>query len=78
MPTVIVSTASPYKFTENVLGALDNQVVAKLQDEFEVLDKLAEITGVKVPVALTNLRNAKIIHNDKCKKEEMAMFITKI
>ena len=78
LPTVIVSTASPYKFNENVLGALDNQVVAKLQDEFEVLDKLAEITGVKVPVALTNLRNAKIIHNDKCKKEEMAMFITKI
>lgn len=78
LPTIIVSTASPYKFNENVLGALDNKIVSKLQDEFEVLDKLAEITKVKVPVALANLRNAKIIHNDKCKKEEMSSFITKI
>ena len=75
---MIVSTASPYKFNENVLGALDNDIAATLTDEFAVLDKLAEITKVKVPEGLASLRTAKVIHTDKCQKEEMAKFITKI
>ena len=78
LPLVIVSTASPYKFNENVLGALDSDIAATLTDEFAVLDKLAEITKVKVPEGLASLRTAKVIHTDKCQKEEMAKFITKI
>ena len=78
LPLVIVSTASPYKFNENVLGALDSDIAATLTDEFAVLDKLAKITKVKVPEGLASLRTVKVIHTDKCQKEEMAKFITKI
>ncbi len=56
-PMVIASTASPYKFTKSVLSSISDCVP---DDEFEAIDKLNELTGVKTPEPIWALRNKKI------------------
>ena len=45
-PTIVVSTASPFKFCDNVLGALG---VRELADGTAILNQLSEVTGVPAP-----------------------------
>ncbi len=54
--TVILSTASPYKFCPSVLKALGE---TPSEDEFESLDKLAELSKMPAPYTLTSLRSIK-------------------
>ena len=67
--TVIASTASPYKFSRSVMEA----VLGKKEDadEFALIDEMERISGVKIPQAIEEIRNAKILHNRQCKPEEM-------
>ena len=51
-PTVIASTASPYKFAGNVLKAVNGSIVS---DPFAAMDRLSEETGTKVPSPLARL-----------------------
>lgn len=60
--TVILSTASPYKFCSSVLEALGE---APSEDEFESLDRLAAISGMPAPYTLTSLRYQTCAH-DNC------------
>lgn len=46
-PTVIASTASPYKFTRSVMNAIDPKYDEK--SDFELVDELHRISGVTVP-----------------------------
>ena len=55
-PTVIASTASPYKFTRSVMNAVDSKYDA--MGDFELVDELSRITGVKVPQAIEDIRTA--------------------
>ncbi|WP_062551525.1 threonine synthase [Peptoniphilus phoceensis] len=66
--TVILSTASPYKFSSSVLDALGENIS---KDEFENINILHEKTGVKIPNEIKKLRNKKIIHNTKISKDEI-------
>ena len=66
---VVVSTASPYKFNASVLSALE--VPTEGLDEFSMLDKLQEKSGMKIPKGLDSLRNAKVLHGDVCEREKM-------
>ena len=66
--TVILSTASPYKFSSSVLEAIGEEVS---NDEFENIDLLHKVTGVKIPKEIKKLKNKKIIHNTKISKEEI-------
>ncbi len=68
--TVIASTASPFKFTRSVMKALGKD--DKTLDDFALADKLSEVSGVKVPKAVEQIRTAPILHDTVCKKEEMA------
>jgi threonine synthase len=68
--TVIVSTASPYKFNRSVLFALTGENDAE-KDEFAVLQKLEKVSGMNVPKGLAELKNAAILHKGQCQKEEM-------
>ena len=52
-PAVVVSTASPFKFCSSVLDALG---VAEIQKGTQVLDQLADQTGVPVPAPLAALK----------------------
>ncbi len=68
-PAVIVSTASPYKFTRSVLSALDKSKIT--DDDFEMADSLSLISKVSVPAAVTSIKNAKILHNSICEVEDI-------
>lgn len=52
-PTVIASTASPFKFGQSVIEALGGTVTT---DGIELLDQLSEMTGVPAPAPLAALR----------------------
>ena len=69
-PTVIVSTASPYKFPADVLAALGEDTTGK--DDFELLNLLHEKSNLPVPPNLAALKNAAVIHEKSCAKENMA------
>lgn len=69
--TVIASTASPFKFNQNVLIALEdcNAVVGK--DEFELLEMLSKKSGLKVPESLAELKDKTPIFNTVVDKDLM-------
>ena len=67
--TVIVSTASPYKFVRSVMPALDPTLTGT--DDFALIDRLEEMSGVKQPNAVREIRNAKILHDIVVDKDQM-------
>lgn len=67
--SIIVSTASPYKFARSVMKAIAPEF--EESDDFELIEKMAEISGIKVPRAVSELRNAPVIHSICCEKGEM-------
>ena len=67
--TVIASTASPYKFTRTVLSAMDEKYAD--MDDFALTEELEKISGVKIPDAITKIRNAPVLHNIQCEKDGM-------
>ncbi len=77
--TVIASTASPYKFTGSVMRAIapDNSET----DDFAMADELSRLSGVPVPGAVEEIRDAAIIHDKVCAVHEMPemvrQFLTK-
>jgi threonine synthase len=75
--TVIASTASPYKFTRSVMDAIDKEKYDKMTD-FELVDELNEISGVKVPGAIEEIRTAPVLHDLVCDKSEMQKTVEKI
>lgn len=75
-PTVIASTASPYKFTRSVMEAID-PAYAK-QSDFELVDELNKLSGVKIPQAIEDIRSAKVLHDTVCDKSEMESVVRNI
>ncbi len=66
---VIASTASPFKFTRNVMNSIDPKYDA--MDDFTLVDELSKISGVSVPNAIEEIRTAKVLHDTVCEVEEM-------
>ena len=65
-PMVIVSTASPYKFTKDVMTALDAKY--KDGDAFALQADLERISGVAVPAPIVGLAHRPILHKNVCEK----------
>ena len=59
-PTVVLSTASPYKFARDVLRAIDGNAPI---DAFKSTDKLNEITAAPIPEQIIELKTKKIRFN---------------
>ena len=57
--TIIASTANPYKFNKSVLEALTDEELGGY-DEFELLNKLSEISGIKIPDSLSTLKEKDV------------------
>lgn len=68
--TVIVSTASPFKFETSVMKALGKP--HELPD-LELADALSAVSGVAVPQAVAGLRGAEVRHKTVCDKDTEAM-----
>lgn len=73
-PTVIASTASPYKFAKSVLSAISD---AEKESEFEYVRALSKLTNTKIPTPIEALENATRRFNTVCDKTEMAEVIKK-
>ena len=67
--TVIASTASPFKFTRNVMNAIDGKYDS--MSDFELVDELSGIGNIAVPNAIEEIRTAPVVHNNVCDKTEM-------
>lgn len=72
--TVILSTASPYKFSSSVLSALGENLSL---DEFENINELYKISDVKIPSEIKKLKDKKIIHKTRINKSEIAEEVLK-
>lgn len=72
-PTVVASTANPYKFVTSVLGSLEK---VPEEDEFQSLARLEELSGTKAPVQITSLKNKALRFDSLCvSKPELPAFI---
>ena len=68
-PTVIASTASPYKFSASVLKAIDETKCSS--DEFEMVNALSQATSTVVPNPIKALKGATERFNNVCEKDAM-------
>ena len=75
-PTVIASTASPYKFTRSVMEAVSDRY--EDLDDFALADALSKLSGVKVPKAVEEIRTAPILHDLVVDAPEMPATVKKI
>ena len=69
--TVIVSTASPFKFGDKVLTAIAGEQAAEGLDDFALLDMLAEKGNLTIPASLAALKAKPVIFTTSCEKTEM-------
>ena len=67
--TVIVSTASPYKFSADVLEAVDSKSAD--HDGIKAMAILSEVTGTKIPTPLSGLDKRTVRFEDVCDSDDM-------
>lgn len=72
--TVIASTASPFKFTRSVMTAIDPKYDS--WDDFDLVDELSKLGNVPIPNAIKEIRDANILHNNKCSVSGMEEAVT--
>ena len=73
--TVIVSTASPYKFSKDVISSI--QSIDCNLDDFEIINKLSDLSKTKIPGPIEKLKELEIRHNITCEKDELKSEILK-
>ena len=69
---VVLSTASPYKFPAAVLSSLED---VPQMDEFQQMERLEKVSGVKIPENLSGLQQKKELHTGVIEKTEMLNFV---
>jgi len=75
-PVVVVSTASPYKFTKDVMQAVNPKYADG--EDFALFAEMEKITGVPVPAAVKGLASRPVLHKRVCKKAEMQLVVENI
>lgn len=71
--TIIASTASPYKFSAAVLEAVEGQ--KSDIEEYDMVEKLAELSKLPVPEALAGLRTKPERFSDVIDKTEQKAYV---
>ena len=69
---VVLSTASPYKFSTTVLNAIGGDTQGT---EYERMERLHALTGVPIPKNLASLRGKPELHTDVIPKEKMLEYV---
>ena len=72
--TVVMSTAHPFKFPTPIAKALG---LDDTKEPYTILDEVSEITGVKFPEKLTEVRNSEIRFSDVIDKADIQDFVKK-
>lgn len=70
--TVVLSTASPFKFPASVAESIGLFVSS---NEFELMDKLSSVSGLDIPAGLKDLDKKEIKHTDVCDKTDMFEYV---
>ncbi|MFP4179746.1 MAG: threonine synthase [Spirochaetaceae bacterium] len=68
-PSLIASTASPFKFGRSVAEGLGLETEGR--SDFELIDLLADYAGLEVPEPIRGIAEKPVRHPETCKKEEM-------
>ena len=71
-PTVVLSTASPYKFSTAVLTAIGADISGS---EYDRMERMQTLTGIPIPPALAALRTKPERHTGVIAKEKMLEYI---
>ena len=71
-PMVVLSTASPYKFPAAVLDAIGGDMTGS---EFDQMERLQALTGVRIPANLAGLQGKEERHTGVIPKEDMLEFV---
>ena len=74
--TVIASTASPFKFNQSVLIALEDYNFVAGKDEFTLLEELSQKSGLEIPKSLYELRDKSPIFSLVCEKDQMQQVVS--
>lgn len=75
-PTIIASTASPYKFNRCVVNAISDRYEGL--DDFALVDALHGISQVKIPKAVEEIRTAPVLHNTVVDAVDMPAAVKRI
>ena len=70
-PTVLLSTASPYKFAADVLRGIAGMDAAEGKDAFACSEELEKLSGVPMPAQVRALKDLPVRHRAVCGKEAM-------
>ena len=73
-PSVIASTASPYKFSKAVLEAVEPNATLP-ETEFDMVDELHKVSGAEVPAPLANLKNKTARFSDVTEVNDMENYV---
>lgn len=71
-PMILLSTASPYKFSRVVADAVLDKVP---DDDLEIMNKLAQVTQIPIPTNLAQVWNLPILHTDVIAKDQMENYV---
>lgn len=74
--TVIVSTASPYKFAKSVLGALEVKDIP--EDDYEQAVVFKSVSKTDIPKAVDEICTAPVLHKKVCETGEMQEVVEEI
>ena len=69
--TVLVSTASPYKFNASVAEAILGREAVQDKDELTLLETVFRLSGAAIPPGLKNLGNKPVLHRRSVAKENL-------
>lgn len=69
---IVASTASPYKFSADVLKSIGQEVPESISD---ILDKLSFVSKTQIPKPLANLTQKQVRFTKSIDKEDMLKFV---
>ena len=72
-PSIIVSTASPYKFVADVLNALTGD--DRDGDPFAASEAIRDLTGLPIPEQVLKLRDLPVRHTAECDRDRMGQAV---
>jgi len=73
--SIIMSTASPYKFSRSVYESLFG---VTYKNEFEIMEELSQKTGVSIPENLKGIDKKEVLHTKACEINEMEDYVRTI
>ena len=74
MPTILTSTANPYKFPTAVYKALSGK---QLEDDIEASVKLKELSGMEIHPCLQDIDKKEVRHKDVIKNSMIESYVEK-